>query len=116
MARMAPQDAEEDPRALARPRRGDVAFDNDADFEKLWRQLVKGWTFSKTRISENYSYEDFRWHKPTDGMEVLIMNEARDVEFNSAERALEPAVGDTIIYFARNNQSQSSETVDAPVG
>jgi len=109
-------DAEEDPRAIARPRRGDVAFDNDADFENLWRQLVKGWTFSKTRISENYSYEDFRWDKPTDAMEVLIMNEEKDVEFNSAERLLEPAVGDTIIYFARNEQTQSSETVDAPVG
>ncbi len=109
-------DAEEDPRAIARPRRGDVAFDNEADFEKLWRHLVKGWTFSKTRLSENYSYEDFRRDKPADAMEVLIMNEEKDVEFTSSQRILDPEAGDTIVYFARAEQPQASETVDAPVG
>lgn len=109
-------DAEEDPRAIARPRRGDVAFDNEADFEKLWRHLVKGWTFSKTRLSENYSYEDFRRDKPADAMEVLIMNEEKDVEFTSSQRILDPEAGDTIVYFARAEHPQASETVDAPVG
>ena len=49
-------------------------------------------------------------------IEVLIMSEEKDVEFNSAECMLEPAVGDTIIYFARNDQTQTCETVDAPLG
>ncbi len=78
-------EAEENPRAIARPRRGDVAFDNEADFEKLWRNLVKGWIFSMTRTSETYSYEDFRRDKPVDGIEVLIMNEDKDVEFHSSQ-------------------------------
>ena len=109
-------DAEEDPRAIARPRRGDVAFDNGADFEKLWRQLVRGWTFSKTRLSDNYGYEDFRRDKPADAMEILIMNEDKDVEFCSSQRALEPDAGDTIVYFARAERPQTSEVADAPVG
>jgi NhaP-type Na+/H+ or K+/H+ antiporter len=109
-------DAEEDPRAIARPRRGDVAFDNDADYEKLWRQLVKGWTFSRTRISDNYSYEDFRKDKPVDAMEVLIMNEEKDVEFCSSQHSISPEAGDTIVYFARPQQSQTAEIADAPVG
>ncbi len=109
-------DAEEDPRAIARPRRGDVAFDNEADFEKLWRNLVRGWTFSKTRISENYSYEDFRRDKPADVIEVLIMNEDKDVEFHSAQRTQEPEASDNIVYFARAENPQISETADAPVG
>ena len=108
-------DAEEDPKALARPRRGDVAFDNDADFEKLWRLLVKGWTFSKTRISENYSYADFRRDRPEDALEVLIMNEAKDVDFCRSQRTGEPEPGDTIVYFAREQQIATSEAVDAPV-
>ncbi len=49
-------------------------------------------------------------------IEVLIMSEEKDVEFNSAEHMLEPAVGDTIIYFARNDQTQTCGTVDAPLG
>jgi len=109
-------DAEEDPKALARPRRGDVAFHIEADFEKLWRLFVRGWTFSKTRISENYGYEDFRRDKPEDALEVLIMNDQKDVEFSSSQRPLDPEAGDTIVCFARAGQSPVSETVDAPVG
>lgn len=48
-------------------------------------------------------------------MEVLIMNEDKDVEFRSAQRSLEPDAGDTIVYFARAERSQTSEIVDAPV-
>ncbi len=107
-------DAEEDPRAIARPRRGDAAFDSEADFEKLWRHLVKGWTFSKTRLSENYSYADFRTDKPAHAMEVLIMNEEKDMEFSSSQRTLEPEAGDTIVYFPR--AEPASGGVDAPVG
>lgn len=108
-------DAEEDPKALARPRRGIVAFDNDADFEKLWRLLVRGWTFSKTRISENYSYEDFCRDRPKDALELLIMNEEKDVEFSSSERALAPVPGDTIVWFAHAEHFPATESVNAPV-
>lgn len=108
-------DAEDDPRALARPRRGDVAFDTSADFEQLWRLLVKGWTLSRTRLSENYSYEDFRRDRPADAMEILIMNEEKDVEFRSSQRSTEPESGDTIVYFARTEESLTSETPNAPV-
>ena len=49
-------------------------------------------------------------------MEVLIMNEEKDVEFNSSQRTLEPEAGDTIVYFARAVQSASMETTNAQVG
>lgn len=75
-----------------------------------------GWTFSKTRLSDNYSYEDFRRDKPADAMEVLVMNEERDVEFCSSQRSLEPEAGATIVYFARADRSQTSEIADAPLG
>jgi len=49
-------------------------------------------------------------------MEVLIMNEEKDVEFCSSQRSLEPEAGDTIVYFARAERSQTSEITDAPLG
>ena len=76
---------------------------------------MKGWTFSKTRISETYSYEDFRQDKPADGIEVLIMIEGKDVEFHTSQHTQEPEAGDTIVYFARAENPQSSKTADAPV-
>jgi hypothetical protein len=49
-------------------------------------------------------------------MEILIMNDENDVEFCSAHRSVEPEPGDTIVCFARAEQSLASETADAPVG
>jgi hypothetical protein len=49
-------------------------------------------------------------------MEVLIMNEEKDVEFYSSQRSLESEAGDTIVYFAREERSQTSEIADAPLG
>lgn len=108
--------AEEDSRAIARPRAGGVPSDNEAEFENLWRYLVKGWAVSKARLSENYSYEDFRQDKPVDAMKMLIMNEKKDVEFTSSQRMLDPEAGDTIVCSARAEHPQTSETADAPFG
>ncbi|MCB1844171.1 MAG: cation:proton antiporter, partial [Halioglobus sp.] len=82
-------DYEEDPKALARPRRGGVAFDSDADFEVLWRNVVRGWKFSKTRISENYSYEQFCADRHADALEILTMDEDGNVSFVTAEHEIE---------------------------
>ncbi len=49
-------------------------------------------------------------------MEVQIMNEEKDVEFTSSQRILDPEAGGTIVYFARAEYPQTSETADAPVG
>jgi hypothetical protein len=98
--------AEEDPKALSRPRRGDVAFTEDADFEKLWRLLVRGWKFSRTRISESYTYEDFLADRREDDMEILLIDEHGDVEFRSQSRKRDLAAGETILYFARERQEQ----------
>jgi NhaP-type Na+/H+ or K+/H+ antiporter len=99
--------AEEDPKALSRPRRGDVAFTEDADFEKLWRLLVRGWKFSKTRISESYTYDDFLAGRHEDDMEILLIDEEGDVEFRSPRRKRDVAAGETILYFARERQEKA---------
>ena len=104
---------EDDPKALARPRRGSVAFDAEADFEALWRNLVRGWRFSKTRISENYGYAQFRSERAADALEICIMNPERDVRFVTAEHVAEPEPGDTIVWFSPEKQSQKAEVGDA---
>lgn len=102
-------DYEEDPKALARPRRGNVAFDTDADFEVLWRNLVRGWKFSKTRISENYTYEQFCADRHADAMEILTMDEDGIVSLVMAEHASEPGKGVTIVTFAAEKPQKSKE-------
>ena len=46
----------------------------------------------------------------------LIMNEDTDVEFHSSQHTQDPEAGDTIVYFARAENPQTSKTADAPVG
>ena len=100
---------DEDPKALARPRRGGVAFHVDAYFELLWRNFVRGWKFSKTRLSEEYTYADFLADLPEGALQVLTMTNSEDVEFISAQADLEPGAGTIIVYFARERRTAVKE-------
>lgn len=93
-------ETEDDPKAIARPRRGNVAFGKDAVFERLWRLYVRGWGFYKTKLSENYSYSDFLSERPEDAMQVILLDSDGDVDLFSVQHELEPKPGDTIVYFA----------------
>jgi NhaP-type Na+/H+ or K+/H+ antiporter len=94
-------DAEDDPRAMSRPRRGNVAFDAKLDFDMLWRLYVRGWNISKTKITENYGYEDFIAERSEDAVEIAILRTGGEVEFQGSNGASEFRPGDTIIYFAK---------------
>jgi NhaP-type Na+/H+ or K+/H+ antiporter len=74
-------DAEEDPRAMSRPRRGNPAFDAKYDFDMLWRLYVRGWKIFKTRISETYGYDDFVADRPEAFLQIMLLREAGEVEF-----------------------------------
>jgi len=106
-------EVEEDPKALARPRRGGVAFAAEADFETLWRNLVRGWKFSKTRLSESYTYQDFQRGRGKDAMEVLIVDAEGVVTFLAAGNETEPGSGKTIVWFGPERPQESVELSDA---
>ncbi len=102
-------DLEEDPKALARPRRGRVAFDGDAYFESLWRNFVRGWKFSRTKLSDEYRYADFVADLPEDALQILLKQGADNVDFIAADEAIEPGPGTTIVYFAKEREAVSKE-------
>lgn len=106
-------DPEEDPKALARPRRGQLAFHPDAYFELLWRNYVRGWTFSKTRLSEEYRYRDFKKDLPPDALQILWVNNNEGVEFIPAELASEPGPGTTIVSFSKQREASHREPGNA---
>ena len=109
------EDYEEDPQALSRPRRGQVAFDLGADFEKLWRLYVRGWRFFKTRLSANYAYQNFLDDRPEDALEILALHADGKVEFRSADAAVTAAAGDTIVYFAKPREVGAEESTKSDV-
>ncbi|MEO0575213.1 MAG: sodium:proton antiporter [Pseudomonadota bacterium] len=100
---------DDDPKAVARGMRGNIAFDKDAVFEKLWRNHVRGWLFAKTRLTEGYSYSDFLGDQSTDSIAILVVSDG-NVQFVSAQASVEPKAGDTIVYFAPPKPQVSRET------
>ena len=102
--------AEDDPRALARPRRGRIAFDSEAVFEQLWRWHVRGWTFYKTRLTDSYSYSDFLGDCPSEAIKILLVREGSEVRFLDAEAQVEPQPGDVIVYYGPKRRRAKDRT------
>lgn len=100
---------DDDPRAVARSVRGNIAFGKDAVFERLWRNHVRGWTFAKTRLSESYRYSDFLGDQSTETMMVLVVGADETVQFVSAQAEIEPKAGDTLVYFTPPKPVKDSE-------
>lgn len=90
---------DDDPRGVARPLRGRVAFSASAVFEKLWQRHVRGWTFVRTRISENYSYSDFLGDCPNGAIVLLVQRTDGKIEFYSVDAEVEPQAGDVVLYY-----------------
>jgi NhaP-type Na+/H+ or K+/H+ antiporter len=106
-------EVEEDPKALARPRRGGVAFSTEADFEALWRNLVRGWKFSRTRLSDNYTYKDFQAGRGKDAIEILVQNAEGEMSLVAAGQESEHNSGMTIVWFGPERPQESLEVADA---
>jgi hypothetical protein len=103
------ESAEDDPKAYARPHRGNIAFGNDVLFEKLWRCHVRDWKFYRTRITENYTYSDFLGDFPAEATKILIVNEARQISFISPQKEIEPQPGDIVLYYAPERQAPGQQ-------
>jgi hypothetical protein len=101
--------AEDDPRALSRPRRGRIAFDSEALFEQLWRWHVGGWIFYKTRLTDSYSYSDFLGDQPSEALKILLIEDDDKVRFLDAESQVEPQPGDVIVYYGPKRVEREDE-------
>ncbi|MEM7082440.1 MAG: sodium:proton antiporter [Pseudomonadota bacterium] len=106
---------DDDPRGVARPLRGRVAFSSKAVFEKLWQRHVRGWTFYRTRISEGYSYSDFLGDCPNGAIVLLVQRGDGKIEFYSVDAEVEPLPGDTLLYYAppREVEAREPDTSDS---
>ena len=104
---------ENDPRgSVARPLRGKIAFEEEATFERLWRLHVRGWTFYKTRLTENYSYSDFLRDCPAGALQILVLKSDSRVEFQSPQDEQEPGAGDTVVHYGPERSKIESKPRD----
>jgi NhaP-type Na+/H+ or K+/H+ antiporter len=88
-----------DPRGVSAGLTGNVAFNSQAEYEWLWERHVAGWQFSKTRITEEYTYSDLLGDLPGDAMKTLILRDERKVRFIRAGAEIEPEPGDVLVFY-----------------
>lgn len=105
---------EDDPRALARANRGQVAFDEHAVYEELWAHLAADWAFHKTSLTEEFTWQDHLEESPEKTLQLLAINEEGDVTINSPQQPLNLRAGDTVISFGPPKTESLKETLSRP--
>ena len=76
--------------------RGRLAFEEQALYEEMLRRYFQGWRFQKTRITEEYSYEQYLTDATEDTFARIIVKANGDLKLN--HDAL-PEAGDTVVNF-----------------
>ena len=79
--------------------RGRLAFSEEATYERMMQRHYLGWHFQRAELSEEFTFEDFARHCPTQAEHLLLVHENGEVVFHSPEHPLEPQSGDTLVCY-----------------
>lgn len=105
---------DDDPRALARANRGQVAFGEQAVYEELWTHLAAGWGFHKTTLSDEFTWQDYLEECSEETVHVLLISAEGDVAIHSPQTRFNPRPGDTIVSFGPEKTESLKETLQKP--
>jgi NhaP-type Na+/H+ or K+/H+ antiporter len=97
---------EDDPRGVAIGLRGMIAFAESAEYENLWRHHVDGWQFSRTRLTDSYTYSEFLGDADSRALQVLLLKPDGGSLFLSPQQEVEPEAGDTLVSFGPPRQPE----------
>jgi NhaP-type Na+/H+ or K+/H+ antiporter len=91
---------DDDPKGVALGFKGKIAFAEDAEYERLWRLHVDGWTFTRTRLTDSYSYSDYLGDADSRTIQIARVRDDSRAQFLSPSQETEPEVGDVLIGFS----------------
>jgi NhaP-type Na+/H+ or K+/H+ antiporter len=91
--------AEEDPKSVAIAHRGRMAFGEGSEFESLWRHLIEGWEFTKTPLTEAYSFSQWRADANADAIPILLLKGKGQARFLGGRSEPETEPGDVLVCF-----------------
>ena len=79
--------------------KGRVALGPDAIYEELLQRYFQGWRFSRTRLTDQYSFEDYCIEACREKPLAMLMARAGGQIVLSITREQQPGEGDTILSF-----------------
>ena len=90
---------DEDPRTLPESLRGRTLFTSGHGVEEIVEREEQGWTFRKTKISDQFDYEAARAALPPEGDMLLLLRRTGALRFFSHASRPTPQPGDTILSY-----------------
>lgn len=105
---------------LARPARGRIAFDESTSYEDLMRYHYHGWQFYKTRLTEEYTYDDYLQDIQEEAILIATVTKRERVLFYPLADLETPEVetGDVVISYGppeiENKLASHKREVEAP--
>jgi hypothetical protein len=79
--------------------RGLTAFGEDLQYEDLQRGWYRGWTFQRTRITEDFDLDAFLSGLPEGPVPLLVVEGGTRVRLLAANADIDASPGDRIIWF-----------------
>ncbi len=79
--------------------RARVLLPSGAPIDALEQRIAAGWTFSRTRITEKFGYDQFREQLPEAAEPVAVIDEEKNLRVFSTDARPVIAPGDSIIAF-----------------
>ena len=77
--------------------KGRYLFDAHANFEALNARFSDGATIKKTKVTEEYSYEDFLDTHGEDTLLMFVISENRELNVITVDEPVSPQAGQTIV-------------------
>lgn len=77
--------------------RGQRAFSEEALYEVLLQRYFEGWRFQKTRLTDEFSFEDYRARIDDELFATLVVRESGGLVIGA--RRYKPEAGDTVVNF-----------------
>lgn len=92
--------SDDDPRALPNSLRGRSLFSSGMGVEEIHAHQDEGWTFRKTKISDQFDFDDVQAALPRESQLLLLRKPNGTLRFFTHARGPVPASGDTIMSYA----------------
>ena len=115
------QESSHEPKRLTLQRRGHIAFNADADFEKLTQLLKDGWKIQTSVLSKAYTFAKLkqRFGKPgADWLIVAAVTPDGNFRLYSSEQTFTAEPGWNVFYFApedkREGKALARDSVKVP--
>ena len=89
----------DDKHALPLSLRGRALFESGYGVDEVNDKQKQGWVFKKTKLSEEFDFEDAQLKLPDTGTMLLLVRKSGTLRFFTHAARPEPRAGDTIVSF-----------------